>query len=120
MVYSAAKQNPSLTFPWAQAPERGLPRPDLVVFLDLTPEEASRRGGWGGEVYEKAEMQRRVRELFRALGGLDKEEGVDKDDDVVVVDAGGAVESVSDAIWGAVSGRVGEGEALGPIVRTVE
>lgn len=67
VVYSAAKQNPSLTLPWARAPEVGLPRPDLVLFLDLDENQAKARGGWGGEAYEKAEMQRRVRELFWGL-----------------------------------------------------
>ena len=45
----------------------GLPRPDLVLFLDLDENQARARGGWGGEAYEKAEMQRRVRELFWGL-----------------------------------------------------
>ncbi|KAK3947635.1 thymidylate kinase [Pseudoneurospora amorphoporcata] len=67
IVYSAAKQNPSLSLSWARAPEIGLPRPDLVLFLDLDEEQARLRGGWGGELYEKAEMQRRVRELFWGL-----------------------------------------------------
>lgn len=67
IVYSAAKQNPSLTLSWARAPEVGLPRPDLVLFLDLDENQARARGGWGGEAYEKAEMQRRVRELFWGL-----------------------------------------------------
>ncbi|KAM7185256.1 thymidylate kinase [Naviculisporaceae sp. PSN 640] len=67
IVYSAAKQNPSLTLDWARAPEIGLPRPDLVLFLDLDEDQARARGGWGGEVYEKGEMQRRVRELFWGL-----------------------------------------------------
>lgn len=35
-----------------------------MLFLDLDEEQAKTRGGWGGEVYEKAEMQRRVRDLF--------------------------------------------------------
>lgn len=67
IVYSAAKQNPSLSLAWARAPEVGLPRPDLVLFLDLDESQAKARGGWGGEVYEKGEMQRRVRELFWGL-----------------------------------------------------
>ena len=67
IVYSAAKQNPSLSLAWARAPEVGLPRPDLVLFLDLDEIQAKARGGWGGEVYEKGEMQRRVRELFWGL-----------------------------------------------------
>ncbi|KAK4120975.1 P-loop containing nucleoside triphosphate hydrolase protein [Parathielavia appendiculata] len=67
IVYSAAKQNPSLTLSWARAPEVGLPRPDLVLFLDLDESAAQARGGWGGEAYERADMQRRVRELFWGL-----------------------------------------------------
>ncbi|KAI1108786.1 thymidylate kinase-domain-containing protein [Nemania sp. NC0429] len=67
IVYSAAKQLPSLSLSWAKAPEIGLPRPDMVLFLDLEESVARSRGGWGGEVYEKGEMQRRVRELFWGL-----------------------------------------------------
>ena len=64
MVYSTAKGNKELGLEWAKSPDVGLPRPDLVVFLDLEPEEAERRGGWGEEKYEKQEMQLRVRKLF--------------------------------------------------------
>ena len=78
IVYSAAKQNPSLSLSWAKAPEVGLPRPDVVLFLDLYEEVARRRGGWGGEVYEKGEMQRRVRELFWGLSMGDLGSAVSK------------------------------------------
>ncbi|KAI1776265.1 thymidylate kinase-domain-containing protein [Hypoxylon cercidicola] len=67
IVYSAAKNIKSLSLSWAKAPEVGLPRPDMVLFLDLEEEVARARGGWGGEVYEKGEMQRRVRDLFWGL-----------------------------------------------------
>ncbi|KAF5231413.1 hypothetical protein FAUST_9276 [Fusarium austroamericanum] len=118
IVYSAAKQNPSLTLPWARAPERGLPRPDLVLFLDLTEEQAQARGGWGGEVYERSGMQKRVRELFWGLSmggkdvaaqglGLDEGEGwTQEEEDLVVVDAGGSVEEVNEEVWKKVRARV--------------
>lgn len=67
VVYSAAKQNPALSLSWARHPEVGLPRPDLVLFLDLDEAAARVRGGWGGELYERAEMQKRVRDLFWGL-----------------------------------------------------
>ncbi|KAI1100256.1 thymidylate kinase-domain-containing protein [Jackrogersella minutella] len=67
IVYSAAKNSKSLSLSWAKAPEVGLPRPDMVLFLDLEEEVARERGGWGGEIYEKGEMQRRVRDLFWGL-----------------------------------------------------
>lgn len=43
-----------------QAPDRGLPSPDAVLFLDLSPEAAAKRGGFGNERYEKAAMQQEV------------------------------------------------------------
>lgn len=67
IVYSAAKQNPTLTLQWARAPEIGLPRPDLVLFMDLDEEQAKARGGFGSEVYERSKMQKRVRDLFWGL-----------------------------------------------------
>ncbi|KAF1996475.1 P-loop containing nucleoside triphosphate hydrolase protein, partial [Amniculicola lignicola CBS 123094] len=49
MIYSAAKSNPTLSLPWARHPDVGLPRPDLVLFLDISAEEAAKRGGYGEE-----------------------------------------------------------------------
>ncbi|GAB0133696.1 hypothetical protein EsDP_00002096 [Epichloe bromicola] len=134
IVYSAAKMNPSLSLSWARAPERGLPRPDMVLFLDLDEETAKARGGWGGEVYEKAEMQKRVRELFWGLsmggkdtqgqemladlGGLDGAQWRQEEEDLVVVDAGGSAEEVAERVWGKVKGRV-DLVARGEIGRTV-
>jgi len=93
MVYSAAKHNPSLSLDWAKAPDVGLPRPDVVVFLDLEPEEAEKRGGYGDEKYEKKEMQQRVRELFLGLLKTDGHGAVMK-----VVNAGESVEVVGDRV----------------------
>lgn len=108
MVYSAAKGNPSLGLGWARAPEAGLPRPDAVVFLDLDEGKARERGGFGEERYETAEMQRRVRGLFWGLkrGDVGGVPFVEEAEDLLVVDAGGSVEEVAEAIWAAVRPRV--------------
>ncbi|KAF6828126.1 thymidylate kinase [Colletotrichum plurivorum] len=134
VVYSAAKQNPSLGLHWARAPELGLPRPDLVLFLDLEEAVAKERGGWGGELYEKAEFQRRVRELFWGLslgrvgadGGLGEEGRADREfrqeeEDLIVVDAGASVEEVAEEIWRKVEPRVEAVERgeVGSTVRVV-
>ncbi|KAK2602939.1 hypothetical protein N8I77_009433 [Diaporthe amygdali] len=123
MVYSAAKGNPSLGLPWARAPEAGLPRPDAVLFLDLSEEKARERGGFGEERYETVEMQRRVRELFWGLkrgevGGCPFQE---EEEDLDVVDAGRSVEEVAEEIWGVVRPRIEAVEkgALGTEVRRV-
>ncbi|PTB69289.1 hypothetical protein BBK36DRAFT_1110900 [Trichoderma citrinoviride] len=136
IVYSAAKKNPHLPLAWARAPDTGLPRPDVVLFLDLDEEAARARGGWGSEKYEKEELQRTVRELFWALsmggkdikgqdllqqlGGIEGAAWRQDEEDIVVVDAGRTVEEVSEAIWRKVRARVDRVEAgdMGKVVRT--
>lgn len=101
MVYSAAKYNPSLSLSWARTPDVGLPKPDVVVFLNLEAEEAEKRGGFGEEKYEKREMQQRVKELFlRLLDGDGEEKGMR------VVDAGSSIEAVAEKILAEVDGVV--------------
>src|ERR1700710_1703115 len=52
-VYSAAKANPNLSLSWAWNMEVGLLKPDLLFFLDISSEDAAKRGGYGAERYEK-------------------------------------------------------------------
>ena len=92
IVYSAAKGNPDLSLEWARYPEVGLPLPDLCVFLDITPEDAAKRGGFGDEKYETSVMQRRVRELFYELKDLPDGENMR------VLDAGRSMEEVEGEI----------------------
>jgi dTMP kinase len=92
-VYSAAKDNPSLSLAWARDPEVGLPRPDVCLFLEISPEEAAKRGGFGTEKYEVKKMQDRVRELFAELQNA-PEKG-----DFVRIDAGKSMEDVEEAVW---------------------
>lgn len=70
----------------------GLPRPDVAVFLDISAEDAAKRGGYGTEKYEKKEMQDRVRELFETL--MQRKEG----SDLVRIDAGKGLEEVQEKI----------------------
>jgi dTMP kinase len=87
-VYSAAKHNPTLSLQWARKPDEGLPRPDVCVYLTISPDEAAKRGGFGEERYERQEMQERVRSLF---GELQK---AAEQDDFVEVDGGRALDDV--------------------------
>lgn len=115
MVYSAAKYNPTLSLDWARAPDVGLPRPDVVVFLDLELEEAEQRGGYGDEKYEKKEMQQWVRELFL---GLLKSPG--SESDMQVINAGESVEVVGDRILEKIEARLKELAVGSSGVGTVE
>lgn len=69
-------------------PDIGLPKPDLCIFLDLSPSDAAARRGFGSERYETSEMQKSVRALFLEL--LKKLEHKE----VVSVDAGQPVDDV--------------------------
>ena len=93
MVYSAAKENLTLDLQWARQCEVGLPRPDLVVFLDLEPEDAEKRGGFGAEKYEKKIFQDRVRAQFLQLQHTHHEGS-----DMKVINAGVSVQEIAERI----------------------
>ncbi|KAG8223231.1 hypothetical protein J437_LFUL003582 [Ladona fulva] len=65
VAYSAAKEG--MDIEWCRGPDIGLPRPDLVVFLDLDPRTAASRVGYGEERYEHRRFQEVVRENFLKL-----------------------------------------------------
>lgn len=88
IVFSTVK---GLDPTWCASPDIGLPRPDLVLFLDVSEAVAAQRGGFGEERYERAETQRAVRTAFQELFAGDGR--------VKVVDAGGSVEAVRREIW---------------------
>ena len=88
IVYSAAKDKADLSLKWARDPEIGLPRPDMCLFLDIAPDAAAKRGGFGSEKYETSAIQKRVRELFYELMGTS--DGLD----MQAVDAARSIEEV--------------------------
>ncbi|CAL5361959.1 unnamed protein product [Camellia sinensis] len=64
VAFSSAK---GLDIEWCKAPEMGLLAPDLVLYLDIPPEKAAERGGYGGERYEQLEFQRKVVRSYQIL-----------------------------------------------------
>ncbi|KAI9834571.1 MAG: hypothetical protein M1819_002947 [Sarea resinae] len=108
-VYSAAKQNKDLDLNWARQPEVGLPRPDFCIFLDISAEDAAKRGGYGGEKYENKSMQSRIRELYKQL--LESPDG----DDFVVINAGKTTEDVEKEMLNAVIERMQRNNFLSPL-----
>ncbi|TEY81812.1 hypothetical protein BOTCAL_0031g00030 [Botryotinia calthae] len=110
MIYTSSKysiDSPNhLSLEWCKNPEIGLPMPDRVIFLDLEPEEAEKRGGYGDEKYETREMQRRVRNGFltlqnSAVPGFEQERRIMKP-----IDAGDGLDEVAEKIWHAVKDLV--------------
>ena len=58
-----------LSLSWCKAPDVGLPAPDVVFYLKLSPEAAQQRAVYGEERYEKVDFQKKVERLFEALKG---------------------------------------------------
>ena len=58
VAYSMHKAGMSLD--WCKRCDAGLPAPDIVFHLHVPLERAMARGGFGGEIYEKEEIQRHV------------------------------------------------------------
>lgn len=52
---------------WCKNPDVGLPKPDLVMFLQLNPSVAAGRGEFGTERYETSSFQRTVQQRFEQL-----------------------------------------------------
>ncbi|BGO97593.1 Deoxythymidylate kinase Thymidylate kinase [Rhodotorula toruloides ATCC 204091] len=84
IAFSAIK---GLSWNWCRAPDVGLPQPDLVLFLRVSPEVAQQRGGFGQERYETSEVQAKVEKAFTKLGQsvgkdvwteIDADKGVDE------------------------------------------
>ncbi|PIA45972.1 hypothetical protein AQUCO_01600316v1 [Aquilegia coerulea] len=64
VAFSSAK---GLDIEWCKAPEIGLLAPDLVLYLDIPPEKAAERGGYGSERYEQLEFQQKVSQQYHIL-----------------------------------------------------
>ncbi|KAF9225790.1 thymidylate kinase [Gyrodon lividus] len=103
----SAQKSPALAYEWCRAPDVGLPAPDLTLFLNVDPEAAMLRGGYGEERYETREVQRKVREIFERIGREMSEGASGK---WVMVDAGQDRDKVTDDIW----------EAVGPVLRSAD
>ncbi|KAJ2849609.1 Thymidylate kinase [Coemansia brasiliensis] len=64
VAFSAAKR---LDFKWCKSPDVGLIAPDRVFFMDIHPDDAAKRDGYGEEIYEKREFQLDVRAKFFSM-----------------------------------------------------
>jgi dTMP kinase len=63
-AYSVAK---GLDFNWCVKADIGIPKPDIVFFLEIQPEDAAKRDGYGEELYENVNFQKLVQNSFNKL-----------------------------------------------------
>ncbi|EIW78885.1 thymidylate kinase [Coniophora puteana RWD-64-598 SS2] len=97
------------SYEWCQSPDRGLPAPDLILFLDINPEVAGSRGGYGDERYEQKKVQKSVLEAFSCV----KNEVIKEGYKWVDIDASQGVNQVKDAVLKAV--REAASQVNGPV-----
>lgn len=100
VAFSAAK--PGLDVAWCAAPDAGLPLPDVLLFMDLPPEKAAARGGFGEERYEKPAFQAAVRAVFEQLRASTSARGAGGEW-WRTLDAAGSVEEVAGRVEAAVA-----------------
>jgi len=104
IAYSLAKlkQNPSnpkemADVEWLYAPDKGLPKPDLTLFLTLDLDQIGDRKGWGEERYEMTEFQSKVKECFLQVLSQDS---IISNENVVLVDVNNKlIEQVTELLW---------------------
>lgn len=105
IAYSLAKLETSslpemASVEWLYAPDRGLPKPDVTMFLTLDIAEMAARKSWGEERYEQTKFQEVVKRCF--LRVLDP----NTDPSVAIVDVNKlGIEQVASKIWSIVEER---------------
>lgn len=65
MAYSSAKR--LLSIDWCRNTERGLPKPDLIIYLELTKESQYSRPGFGEERFETRDFQEQIRQQYEQV-----------------------------------------------------
>eukprot|EP01080_Neovahlkampfia_damariscottae_P001581 gene1581-12706_t len=64
VAYSNAK---GMNLEWCINPDKGLISPDIIFYLDINVEEASKRSNYGDEKYEKLQFQKKVQDSFNQI-----------------------------------------------------
>jgi len=56
---------------WSQTLNAHLPTPDVTIYLRADPEYLTKRPGYGEEVYERLELQRRAHAMYEEMAVLE-------------------------------------------------
>lgn len=71
IAYSSAKS--TVPIEWCRDTERGLPKPDLVIYLELPAESQVGRSGYGEERFETTEFQECARRQYQHVMNMSQE-----------------------------------------------
>ena len=87
VAYTSAKSG--FDFEWCKQCDKGLPKPDLICFMDTKLLEMDNRESFGKERYEVVEFQRVVYKNFEKLLNLSK-----PDEDCLILNAKDSIENI--------------------------
>lgn len=65
VAYSVAKKD--MDFEWCLNCDVGLPKPDMVVYLEASRQEQALREGFGDERFERSDFQDKIRDTYEKL-----------------------------------------------------
>lgn len=96
VAYSAAKETKGMDWQWCLAPDKGLLRPDLTLFLTHSDANGqSERAGFGDERYEIQSFQDKVKREFETLFT-----NIGSSEEVKLLDVTGKnIEEVQAMVW---------------------
>lgn len=101
-----------MDFDYCLNPDKGLPLPDVIVYLTVPPEVASARAAYGVERYETVELQNKVRDQFAMVAAVVTERHGEIWREVQAV---GSIEEVEGKVWTEVSACIGRGGRRGDL-----
>lgn len=100
VAYSSSKvdemKEPIMGLEWCNSSEAGLPKPDCIIYLNLSVEDAQKRGDFGEERYEKVEFQKKVKNGFDRI--IEKEKRDNPYTAWNIIDANNDIESIHQQI----------------------
>ena len=88
VAYTSAKTG--FDFDWCKQCDVGLPKADLVCFMDTKIEDLEKRENFGDERYETSEFQKNVYANFKKLFDLEKQ----KTEDCLILNAKDTIENL--------------------------
>merc|ERR1712113_360187 len=93
IAYSSSKKiSDKMSIEWCTSSESGLPKPDSIIFLNLSVTDAQKRGNYGDERYEKVEFQKNVKAAFDQI--IEKEKVNNKHTKWNMIDANNGIENI--------------------------
>lgn len=97
VAYTSAKTG--FDFDRCKQTDTGLPKPDLVCFMDNKSMCLDERDTYGEERYERNDFQKIVYENFQKLFNLESDSGVQLNNDLLVLNAKNSIQSIHEVIF---------------------